>query len=177
MASPVGHAMIGLALGGVAAAATNTESSVALWLGCFVASGVPDLDFAAAAFGRSGPAYHRNASHSILALAAMSALLWPLAGWLAPDAAFGTWLAWSVALWSHAAVDVLTAGPEAAVRGYGIALGWPLSRRRVSLQRPLLETADFTQCRTVGDWWVAIRPEIVRLGPIALGLAVLAMVL
>ena len=176
MASPIGHMMVGFAATAVAARVVGEPSSPALWAGAFVAVGLPDLDLALVAVGLRGPHIHRNASHSLLVIVALVLAAWFVLPQLS-IAVPGTLLSvWTVALLSHPLVDVITCGPVAAGDGYGIALLWPLSRKRWSMERPVLETADFKSCRSVRDVWVGVLPEIVRLGPasaVVLALALL----
>ncbi len=176
MASPVGHLMVGFASAAVAARVVGEPSSPQLWFGAFVAVGLPDLDLALMAVGLRGPHIHRNASHSLLVIAVLVLAAWfalPQLPIAIPDTLL--WV-WTAALVSHPFVDVITCGPVAAGDGYGIALLWPLSRKRWSMERPVLETADFGACRSVRDVWVGVLPEIVRLGPasaVVLALALL----
>jgi membrane-bound metal-dependent hydrolase YbcI (DUF457 family) len=160
--------MVGMATAAVVARATDVAGSPLLWFGAFIASGVPDLDMTLAFFGLRGPRFHRNISHALPVLAAAVIGWWflvtRLAGWGAP----AVWWAWSGALLSHPVVDLLTTGPVGAARGYGIRLLWPFSTKRWFLARPILETPDFTACRSVGDVWRGIRPELVRIAPVAL---------
>jgi membrane-bound metal-dependent hydrolase YbcI (DUF457 family) len=168
--------MVGMATAAVVARGLDAPSSASLWIGAFIASGVPDLDLAVAVFGLKGPRFHRNASHAlpVIALGLGGAWLALVGGpnLVAPEV---FWV-WCSALVSHPLLDVLTTGPIGAGRGYGIPLWWPLSRRRWFLQRPVLETADFGACRSARDVWEGIRPEIYRLGPVALAVFVLAVV-
>ncbi|MCZ6918805.1 MAG: metal-dependent hydrolase [Gemmatimonadetes bacterium] len=177
MASPVGHASVGLAAAAVVARMTGTPPSFSLWFGAFIASGVPDLDVFLGVFGLRGPRYHRNASHGLPALGAGVVLLWLLPGLPPSNLDPGVYWAWIAALFSHPILDVLTTGPRAGARGYGIALAWPLSRKRWFLLKPILETADFGACRSVGDVLLGVLPEMTRLVPVSallFGLAVLA---
>jgi membrane-bound metal-dependent hydrolase YbcI (DUF457 family) len=177
MASPVGHVMVGFASAAVAARVVGEPLSPQLWFGAFVAAGLPDLDYALMAVGLRGPHIHRNASHSLLVIAVLVLAAWfalPRLPIAIPDTLL---LVWTVALLSHPLVDLITCGPVAAGNGYGIALLWPLSRKRWSMERPLLETADFEACRSVRDVWVGVLPEIVRLGPASAVVLVLALLI
>ncbi len=166
MASPVGHAMVGIASAAVVARALGVPGAPALWIGAFVASGLPDLDLVCHFLGKVGPRFHRNASHSLIALGTLLAAAWT-AGRLLGIPLDGTlFLPWSAALLSHPLLDWVTTGPSLAKRGYGIALFWPLGSRRWFLSRPLLDqSADWVAFRSGRDAWNALHPEIVRLGP------------
>ncbi len=174
MASPVGHAMAGLATAAVVARAIDAPLAAPLWIGAFIASGIPDLDLALAAFGMKGPRFHRNESHSLLFLGLLVLVAWLVVSPMAAIGESGMFWAWCGALFSHPLIDVLTTGPNLGARGYGIPLFWPLSGRRLFLQRPILESADFEAWRSVGDVWEGIRPEVYRIGPVALVVFVLA---
>lgn len=160
--------MVGMATAAVVARVTHAPGSALLWLGAFVASGVPDLDTTLALFGLSGPRYHRNLSHALPVLASVVVGGWFLVSGLPGSGAPAVWWAWSGALISHPLLDVATTGPVMGARGYGIPLLWPFSAKRWFLQRPILETADFGACRSVRDVWDGIRPELVRIAPAAL---------
>ncbi len=174
MASPVGHAMVGMATAAVVARAIEAPLTAPLWIGAFIASGIPDLDLALAAFGLKGPRFHRNVSHSLPLLGLLVVGAWFALSPMAAIGESGMFWAWCGALFSHPLIDLLTTGPNLGARGYGIAIFWPLSSRRWFLQRPILETADFEACRSVGDVWEGIRPEVYRIGPVALVVFVLA---
>ncbi len=173
MASPAGHALVGLGLAAAVAQATGTSSSPALWLGAIVASGVPDLDFVGTIFGLASRRVHRYATHSLLVLGGVILLgAW---GWgrLPGDVEPGLGLAWAAALLSHPLLDLAGTGPAAAAQGFGIALLWPLSSRRWFLQQPVLRTAQLTACRSVEDFCKTIGPELSGLAPVFIALVLL----
>ena len=177
MASPAGHALVGLGLAAAVAQATGTPSSAALWLGAIVASGVPDLDLVAPIFGLASRRVHRHATHSLLVLGALIlgvALVWNrLPGELEPSLG----LAWAAALLSHPLLDLAGTGPVAAARGFGVALLWPLSSRRWFLRQPVLRTAQLTACRSTEELWNAIGPELSGLAPVLIVLVLLSTLL
>jgi membrane-bound metal-dependent hydrolase YbcI (DUF457 family) len=175
MASPIGHAAVGIAAAAVVARATELPGTPALWLGAFIASGVPDLDFGLALFGLKGPRFHRSFSHSLFLLGAVVVAMWFLVARV-PSLGPEIVAAWAAALLSHPLLDVVTTGPGTAARGYGIPLFWPLSNKGWHLQRPILETAAFEECRSVRDVWDGVRPEVVRIVPVALAVLVAAAV-
>ncbi len=166
--------MAGMATAAVVARAIEAPLTAPLWIGAFIASGIPDLDLALAAFGQKGPRFHRNVSHSLPLLGLLVLGAWLVVIPMAAIGESGMFWAWCGALFSHPLLDVLTTGRNLGARGYGIALFWPLSDRRWFLQRPILETADVGACRSVGDVWEGIRPEVYRIGPVALVVFALA---
>ena len=176
MASPIGHAAVGIAAAAVVARAIELPGTPALWVGAFIASGVPDLDLGLALFGLKGPRFHRNFSHSLFILSALIAAMWFVVA-ATPSIASGVLWAWSAALMSHPLLDAVTTGPRGGARGYGIPLFWPLSRKRWYLQRPILETAAFEECRSARDVWDGVRPEVVRIVPVALAVLLAAVML
>ncbi len=176
MASPIGHAVVGIAAAAVVARATEVPGTPALWVGAFIASGVPDLDLGVVLLGLKGPRFHRSFSHSLLLLSAVIAAMWFVIAGI-PSIGPGVFGAWAAALLFHPLLDVATTGPQGAARGYGIPLFWPVSRKRWYLQRPILETAKFEDCRSVRDVWDGVRPEVVRIVPVALAVLLAALVL
>ena len=117
--------MVGLASAAVVARVTGAPRGPELWIGAFIASGLPDLDIVLEWVGLRGPRYHRNASHSLLVIGALSLVVWAGLNFLPVELDPRVALAWLVALISHPALDVLTTGPELGARGYGIGVLWP----------------------------------------------------
>ncbi len=173
MASPIGHALVGIGLAAAISEATGAPSSPALWLGAVIASGLPDLDLLGRIFGLPARRIHRHATHSLLLLGGlilMAAWAWPrLAGGL--DSGIG--VAWAVALLSHPLLDLVTTGPAVAARGAGLALLWPVVSRRWFLQHPLFAAGEFTGCRSLSEAWKALVPEVYLLGPMSIGIMLL----
>ncbi len=173
MASPVGHAFIGLGLAAAVTEATGAPTSAALWLGAIVASGLPDLDLLGRNFGLPARRVHRHATHSLLVLGGlilMAAWAWPLLG-VGVEPGIG--LAWAAALLSHPLLDVVTTGPALAARGAGIPLLWPIISRRWFLQHPLFAAGEFMKCQSRGQAWKALLPEVYFLGPMSIGIILL----
>jgi membrane-bound metal-dependent hydrolase YbcI (DUF457 family) len=162
MASPVGHAAVGVAVASVVAKVTGTSGSAALWIGAVIASGIPDLDVAFPLLGFS-KRFHRHASHSLLVIAAQIALLFVLAPRIAPSLATGVLWAWSAALVFHPLLDVVATGPKLGKIGWGIPLLWPLSRRRFFVTRPVLGDPD--DDLTVASTLREMRDESLRIVP------------
>jgi membrane-bound metal-dependent hydrolase YbcI (DUF457 family) len=79
MASPVGHAAVGIAVASVAAKLTGTPGTTLLWIGAVIASGIPDLDVVFPLVGFS-KRFHRSASHSLFLISAAILAGWLLAG-------------------------------------------------------------------------------------------------
>jgi membrane-bound metal-dependent hydrolase YbcI (DUF457 family) len=148
MASPIGHAAVGLAVASVVVRVTGTPGSAPLWIGAVLASGIPDLDVVFPILGFDKRRFHRNWSHSLLVIALEIAALFWLA-WITPGPTTGMLLAWSAALVSHPLLDVIATGPTVARLGWGIPLLWPLSRKRYFVSRPI--TGDHGESNTVGE--------------------------
>lgn len=173
MASPVGHALIGLSAAAVVQQVTGTPHTALLWVGAFVASGVPDLDVFLRLVGRMGPKYHRNASHSFLVILGFWLAIVAVAFGMDLGLPWGVLLAWLAALLSHPVLDYLTTGPRLGEAGYGIALWWPISKRRYTSVRMWL-AQDRGETHRAWDYFPQALEELVRLGPIALGAVLLA---
>ena len=86
----------------------------------------------------------------------------------------GLGLAWVDALLSHPLLDLVSTGPAAAARGFGVALLWPLNSRRWFLRQPILRTAQLAACRSGKEIWKGIGLEISSLGPACLILVLLS---
>ena len=165
MASPVGHAIVGLTAAAVVARTAGAPPSPGLWGGAIIAAGLPDLDLALGLVGLRGPQFHRNASHSILVIVAVGLVAAAVAFGLRMDVDWRVAVCWFVALLSHPLLDVCTTGPTSAAGGWGIAMFWPLSPRRWYLRRPLFDPGDaLVRCRSVRCVWQCLRPELLRLG-------------
>ena len=92
MASPVGHALVGVGLAAFSVPLLGVTPGPALWMGAIVASGVPDLDMLGILLGYELDRVHRRATHSLFVLSALAALvLW--ASFL-PWVPFDTPMAW-----------------------------------------------------------------------------------
>ncbi len=165
MASPLGHAAVGAAAAAVVARAMDTPFTPLFWVGAIVASGIPDLDLILAWFGKTGPRYHRNASHSVFVLATVVGGCWFVSNAFWPNVSGGLLWGWSATLLSHPVLDVATTGPKLAARGYGIGIFWPLSRHRFFAPRPLVDTPELEGCRSIRELIVLLRPEVFTLGP------------
>jgi membrane-bound metal-dependent hydrolase YbcI (DUF457 family) len=156
--------MVGLTAAAACTRVTGAEANLVLWIGAIVASGAPDLDIILVLLGLDSRRFHRSGAHSLVVIAAGALALWGLGRWLPVSLDGRVLVAWLAALISHPLLDVITTGPGTAARGYGIALLWPLSRRRWFLERPVLDQdTDWVACRTARDVWVGLRPEVVRL--------------
>jgi membrane-bound metal-dependent hydrolase YbcI (DUF457 family) len=172
MASPVGHAAVGVAVAAVVAATTHTALSLAFWVGAVIASGIPDLDVVFPLLGFS-KRFHRNASHSLLVLLAEIALLFLLLPRIAPGLPVGVAVAWSAALLSHPFLDVITTGPALGVLGWGIPLFWPFSGKRFFVSWPLLGDRD--EGLTVADTVREMGDDVLRVVPVCAVVVVLTL--
>jgi membrane-bound metal-dependent hydrolase YbcI (DUF457 family) len=173
VASPIGHAAVGLGAAALVARATGTPDSMLLWLGTPVASLLPDFDLGLRIFGLKGPRYHRNATHSLAFIALVIAVALAAHVRFGHPAEVGVLLAWSAALATHPFLDVITTGPTVARLGYGIPLFWPISRRRYFVQRPVL-VGDRSESQSWQDTMREMREEVATFG--LLGVVVLALV-
>ncbi len=176
MASPLGHAAVGAATAAVVARSMDTPFTPLFWVGAVVASGIPDLDLILAWFGKTGPQYHRNASHSLFVLAAVVGGCWIVSETFLPSVSGGLLWGWSASLLTHPVLDVVTTGPKLAARGYGIGVFWPLSRHRFFVRRTIVDTPELEACRSFRELIVLLRPEVFTLGP-PVFLILLAMIL
>jgi len=173
LASPVGHALVGLGLAAAVTQITKTASSPALWIGAVVASGVADLDLTGVMFGLPRRRIHRYATHSFLVLGVLILVAAWACSRLVGSVDQGIVFAWAAALLSHPLLDLISTGPTAGGRGCGIALFWPLSSRRWFLRHPLLPSREFTSCQSVGEIWRAIGFEVCCLGPLCIFIVLL----
>ena len=173
MASPVGHAIVGLAAAAVVQLGTGTDSTPTLWVGAFIASGVPDLDVFLRLVGKVGPRYHRNASHSFLTLIAFWMAVVGVSFGLDLGLSWGLLFAWLAALLTHPMLDYVTTGPRLGQVGFGIALWWPVTRTRYCSKR-LWFARDRGETQRAWDYVPQALEEIVRLGPAAAGAVLLA---
>jgi membrane-bound metal-dependent hydrolase YbcI (DUF457 family) len=171
MASPFGHALVGIGLAALSVPTLGVSPSAAVWIGSVIASGLPDLDYVGAMFGISPERVHRKASHSLLVLATIVlfvAGLSPRLNLVGRDLV----VVWSLALLSHPIVDLVATGPQAAYKGFGLPLFWPLWSRRWYLHRPLVRPPTLEQYRS-GAIWRLLLPELTLFGPACLGMVLL----
>lgn len=155
---------MGIATAAVVARLTNTPDSVALWMGSAVASGIPDLDVALPLLGLS-KRFHRNATHSLLFIAAVILVGVIVIPWLSPRVPSGLVMAWTAALISHPFLDVVTSGPTMGRLGWGIPLLWPFSRRRFHMRRPFL-VSDRPESHTLRDLLGEAWEDALRIVPV-----------
>jgi membrane-bound metal-dependent hydrolase YbcI (DUF457 family) len=172
MASPIGHALVGIGLAALSVPIIGVSPSAAVWVGSVIASGLPDLDFAGTLLGISSTRVHRRATHSLVVLGIVVLLATGLSSRLERFAGHDLVLVWSLALLSHPIVDLLATGPQAARKSFGLPLFWPLWSRRWHLRRPLLRPPSLEQYRS-GSIWGLLLPELTLFGPLCLGMALL----
>ena len=172
MASPIGHALVGIGLAALAVPVAGVSPTPMLWLGAVVASGLPDLDIFGTAFGLIRRQTHRGPTHSLLVLGLLALAALGLTSCLGGALWFERVLVWSVVLLSHPIVDTLATGPQAARNGFGLPLFWPLTSRRWYLRRPLVRPPSLEQYGTRAIWRLLL-PEFCTLGPVCVGLILL----
>jgi len=176
MASPVGHALVGVGLAAVSVPLLGVTPGPALWIGAIIASGVPDLDMIGVWLGCEPERVHRRATHSLVVLSALAAL--GLLASSAPWAPFDTptvW-AWAIALLAHPLVDTLITKNEEGGNKWGIPLFWPLWSHRFCLPRPIIPSPDiksYASLALLRD----LLPEIALFGAACLTLVLLGSVL
>lgn len=171
MASPVGHALIGIGAAAVVAKVTGTAQSPDLWIGAVVASNIPDLDLIGAIVGLPVHRVHRRATHSLLVLggsAFVAMLAWSL---MLGTAYPGLALAWSAALLSHPLLDVITTGPRDGAGGFGIPLFWPFSSRSWYLVSPVYRSIPLAAyLSSAEEVWRGLSIEVSLLAPLTVAL-------
>ena len=176
MASPVGHALVGVGLAAVSVPLLGATPGPALWIGAIIASGVPDLDIIGIWLGYEPERVHRRATHSLIVLSALAALvsLASLLPW-APFELPTVW-AWAIALLAHPLVDTLVTRNEEEGSNWGIPLFWPLWSHRFGLPRPLVPSPgveSYGSLALLRD----LLPEIALFGLTCLTLVLLGSVL
>ena len=177
MASPIGHALLGIGLAATIARLTATPTAPALWIGAALVSCLPDLDMIGLGLGVALAKVHRQATHSLLTLSMAILLAMALGRLISVVVPLGYGLAWGVALLAHPLLDVVTTGPRVARAGFGIPLFWPISSQRWFVQHPRFESAPLTAYRSVRTLYKALLPELRWLCAITLVLVVLSYLL
>ncbi len=165
VASPIGHVVVGVGVAGAVAGALGVHGTIALWAGAAVASCLPDLDLIPRLWGVPFRRTHRKATHSILVHASFVGLSW-VAGHTF-ELPLQPLVAWTAALLSHLALDVLSTGPVLGRQGHGIPLFWPLTHRRWFVRRPMVPEADLLEDMTPGVLVRTCLREFLHLGPAA----------
>jgi membrane-bound metal-dependent hydrolase YbcI (DUF457 family) len=172
MASPVGHALVGIGLAAVAVPVTGVSPSSVLWVGSVIASGLPDLDYVGTILGISPQQTHRRVTHSLLVLCIVALAALGLSWRFADVRTHELVAVWSVVLLSHPLVDLLATGPRTAHKGFGLPLFWPLWPRRWYLRRPLVEPPSLREYRS-GRVWRRLLRELTLFGPACVGMVLL----
>ena len=176
MASPIGHALVGIGLAALAVPVADLSPTPALWLGAVVASGLPDLDLVGTLFGLAPERTHRGPSHSFLVLGILVLIALVLSLPFESPVQLDLVLVWSIVLLSHPVIDLMATGPRASRKGLGLPLFWPVYPYRWYLRRPLLHPPSFAQYKS-GAFWRLLLPEVLTFGPACLGLILLGHVL
>lgn len=137
MASPLGHALVGLAMAGPLA--PRPDATRWKWYALVsVAANAADLDFAAGLVLGDINRYHHGATHSLGAAVAFGAAAALVTGRWWPDrlrVALGVALAYG----SHVLVDAFSGGPQQMfARGCLQPALWPLSNQGLPVVWPLL---------------------------------------
>jgi inner membrane protein len=127
MPSPIGHTLAGCTVA-LAVIPPGMPQAWEAWAWCLISANLADVDFIPGLLMGNLRAFHRGASHSLLAalgVAVLGAALWTESSipWL--TRALLIFLTYG----SHVGLDGLTPGR-------GVLLGWPFSRRRFRLARP-----------------------------------------
>lgn len=168
MASPVGHALVGIGAAALVAKVTGTAPSSACWIGAIVASSIPDLDLIGVIVGLPVHHVHRRATHSLLVLGGLALVVMSAWSLMLGIANPGLGLAWSAALFSHPLLDVITTGPRDAAGGFGIPLFWPLSSRRWYLASPVYRSIPLAAyLSSAEEVWRGLWTEVSLLGPLS----------
>lgn len=178
MASLIGHTLIGVEFASAAAYDVGVSTSPALCLAAIVASNLPDLDLFGPFFGLPVRRTHRQASHSLLVLAGLVLLAAWIWQWLPGGLQLRLCLVWSVALFSHPILDVVTTDSATAARGFGIPLFWPLVSRRWYVRRPIYRPVELKAYISLNEGvWKGLLVEIGLLAPLSIALVLLGRLL
>ena len=177
VASPIGHIIVGAGVAGATAGVLGTENTPALWVGVAVASCAPDLDLLPSLWGVPYRRVHRQASHSILVLASLVALLWAALQGLSLGGDWRSLAPWAAALFSHVILDIVCTGPALGEKGQGIPLFWPLSAHRWYVRRPILPDVNLLEDPSASAISHACLWELLQLCPAAGAMILLAQLL
>jgi membrane-bound metal-dependent hydrolase YbcI (DUF457 family) len=176
MASPVGHALVGVGLAAISVPLLDVTPAPALWMGAIVASGVPDLDLLGVLLGFKLERVHRRATHSLFVLSALAVgVLWA-SFWPGSPVDTSTAWVWAVSLLAHPLVDTLITNNEEGRKNWGIPLFWPLSSRRFCLPRPLVPSPRLESYTSL-SLLRGLLAEVALFGPACLTLVLLGSVL
>ena len=176
MASPVGHALVGVGLAAVSVPLLGITPGPALWIGAVIASGVPDLDFVGVLLGYELERVHRRATHSLCVLSVLAGFIVWASHWPRVPLDTPTVWAWVIALLVHPLVDVLTTTHRAGQIHWGIQLFWPFSLRRYHVARPLVHPPTLASYASKA-LWRDLWPELALFGSTCLSLILLGSVL
>jgi membrane-bound metal-dependent hydrolase YbcI (DUF457 family) len=145
VASPLGHVVVGVGIAVAVGEAFGIAGTPALWLGGAVSACLPDLDLVACLWGLPFQQVHRRATHSLPILAALVAVSWWALQTLQLSVDWRLMIAWTAALMSHLALDILCTGPVLGALDHGIPLLWPLMSRRWYVGQPILPEVNLLE--------------------------------
>ncbi len=154
MPSPIGHSLIGLAIG-VAAMPGETPGTPLprrlfrrrwMLLGCMVVANLPDIDFIPGLLVGDMNAYHYNLTHSIGWAVLVGFGLWFLLRAVRPRTGLACLVLLLALLGSHLLADFWC---EDRSPPYGMPIYWPLSNRWHTAERPLFMAMDKDTFRDV----------------------------
>lgn len=154
MPSPIGHSLIGLAIGVAAMPgdAPGTRVARRLWrrrwmlLGCVVVANLPDLDYVPGLLTGAMNAYHYNITHSIGWVALAGFGLWLLLRAIRPRTGLACLLLLLALLGSHLLADFWC---EDRSPPYGMPIYWPVSSQWHTAERPVFMAMDKDTLRDV----------------------------
>ena len=154
----IGHIAIGAAIArGFATAHEPRGRRLRRVLIAAMAATLPDADLALRAFGvRAGdePLAHRGASHSVIIGPCAAVIAWLAGAGVQDGACYG------LSAMSHGLLDTLSQSER------GVALAWPLSRRRfISAYQPVLARALPQPALQRRPWAHVIVRELVVFAP------------
>ena len=164
MATPLGHALAGIAAGSLAAPPEGLlPPRREVWLLAFLGA-APDLDFLPGLLSGAPSAFHHGPSHS-LGFTLLAALVMGL--WGMRQGRFWRWALVGLAAYgSHVLIDYFTADNLAP---FGMPVWWPLDSEYTMAHHPLFMAVD----RSSLSWpvlWHDIKAlvwEVILLGPCA----------
>ena len=176
MASPVGHALVGVGLAALSVPLLGVAPDPALWIGAVIASCVPDLDLVGVLLGFRPERVHRKATHSFFFLGVLACLALLASRWPGMPFSTHTVWGWAIALLAHPLVDTLTTTGRPGQSDWGIPLFWPFSSRHYCVARPLVQSPSLDSYASK-SLWRALWPELAIFGSTCLSMILLGSLL